>query len=150
MLSIMRRACLNLTFLHEHQIFITCHNIHVTINIHCQVVSRSTKVGQKRKHTTRSAKNAIYIMHVYIYIYIYIYIHCIILPVSCVYIQEETDFSPSIHRSPDMGRKSQQAKSPFPEAERSIIMRETRNTRSRWREILHNPQFQEQVHLVGA
>lgn len=27
-------------------------------------------------------------------------------------------------------------------------MRETRNTRSRWKEILHNPQFQEQVHLV--
>ena len=62
--------------------------------------------------------------------------------------QEETDFSPAIRRSPDMGRKLQQAKSPFPEAERSIIMRETRNTRSRWKEILQNPQFQEQVQFL--
>jgi hypothetical protein len=65
-------------------------------------------------------------------------------------IHEETDYSPSIHRSPDMIRKSQFAKSPFPEAERSIIMRETRNTRSRWREILHNPQFQEQMSQLKA
>ena len=55
------------------------------------------------------------------------------------------DLSPLIHHSPEMGHSSKQMKSPFSEAERSIIMRETRNTRSRWREILHNPQFQEQV-----
>jgi hypothetical protein len=41
--------------------------------------------------------------------------------------------------------KSKQFRSPFSEAERSIIMKETQNTRSRWREVLHNPQFQEQM-----
>ena len=63
---------------------------------------------------------------------------------SFILLQEEIDFSP-IRRSPEGSHKSKQGKSPFPEAERPIIMRETRNTRSRWREILHNPHFQEQV-----
>ena len=55
------------------------------------------------------------------------------------------DFPSLIVQSPELSHESKQMNSPFPESERSIILKETRTTRSRWREVLHNPQFQEEV-----
>ena len=60
----------------------------------------------------------------------------------------KTEFSSTIHRSPDRGHgRMERSRSPFSEQEKTIMMRETRKSRSRWKEILRNPHFQEQVLL---